>query len=348
MALVFSVAANPPGLCRASLTGCQACYHTAGLFFDRGWKRAVKYAKGHLSHEQQADLLISRGLEGERSEIVSALARVNYYRLTGYWFTFRKQDGVTFHEGTTFEEVWRRYVFDRQLRVVVMDAIERVEIAVRACLAYHHSRQHGPFGYATDSSSLPDLKAPHDVKSPPHDWFMERARSEHERSKDQFVKHFDDKYGDEHADLPIWEAVEIMSFGTVLSFYKGVDRRTRQAVADILAVGEPVVTSWLMVINTVRNVVAHHGRLWNRELGTKPYIPLVRRKPPTNEEWHSPVEVGNERMFPVLTILLHCLHRIAPRSRWRNRLFRVLSDGSPDMLESMGFPKDWHRCPIWM
>ena len=98
----------------------------------------VKYTKEPLTFEQQADRLIRRGMQGDRELIVARLASVNYYRLSGYCYPFRNLDD-TFRPGTTFAAVWQRYVFDRRLRLLVMDAIERIEVAVRFQLAYHHA-----------------------------------------------------------------------------------------------------------------------------------------------------------------------------------------------------------------
>ena len=98
----------------------------------------MEYKKSPLTFEQQADLLISRGLQADRAQLISSLKSVNYYRLTGYLYPFRMADD-TFKPGTTLEMVWRRYSFDRRLRVLVMDAIERVEVAVRTQLVYHFS-----------------------------------------------------------------------------------------------------------------------------------------------------------------------------------------------------------------
>src|SRR6266508_2779501 len=96
----------------------------------------MEYPKQALTFEQQADLLISRGLIADRNLLINRLRSVNYYRFSGYLYPFRNSDD-TFHSGTTFEKVWRHYTFDRRLRVIVMDAIERVEVAVRTQTVYH-------------------------------------------------------------------------------------------------------------------------------------------------------------------------------------------------------------------
>lgn len=294
------------------------------------------FPKGHLSFDEQADRLIGRGMQGDRDLIKARLASVNYYRLTGYWFPFRNTDD-TFRAGTTFEIVWQRYAFDRRLRLLVMDAIERIEIAVRTQLSYHHSLHHGPFGYSVDAASMPKLGAEG------HRAFVERVIEETERSRERFVQHFQCKYGDSHKNLPVWMATEIMSFGTVLTFYRGSSHQVKQAVATTFGMPAQVFDSWLLALNTVRNICAHHGRLWNRENGVKPIIPRIYEYP----QWHTPVKVENKRVFAVLTICRHCLGLIAPQSQWPMRLRKLMEEFPAIPRDEMGFPANWLDSPIW-
>jgi len=302
----------------------------------------MKYTKPPLSLEQQADLLIKRGLVADRDLLIERLRVVSYYRLSGYWYTFRKPDPKhsgryldDFKPETHFDTIWNRYVFDRRLRLAMMDAVERIEVAVRTAIAYHQAQSHGPFAYATNPASLPGI----DKKE--RDLLLGSIQREKSRSKEHFVRHFQSKYGDHHSDLPIWMAIEIMSFGSVLTLYRGCSPSIRQTVAKPLGVHDTVFETWLLTLNTVRNICAHHGRLWNRELGTKPKIP---RK---NQDWHSPVEIGNKRMFGVLTICKWSLDRIAPQSRWSDRLRALFTEYPCIPLISMGFPENWQESPIW-
>lgn len=261
----------------------------------------MKYAKPWLSLDDQADLLIKRGLDGERDLFKARLSSVNYYRLSGYLYPFRIA-GDAYKQGTTFEEVWRRYVFDRRLRLMVMDAIERIEVAVRSQLAYHHANHHGPFGYADDPSSLPKLR-PEKYQE-----FLTRVSDETDRSHELFVNHFRDKYGDVHPFLPVWMMTEVMSFGTVLTFFKGSSHQVKRGVASFFGMPDTVFESWLLALTTVRNICAHHARLWNRVLGVKPMTP----RPAGFPDWHRPIHIQNERVFAILTICRYCLTRVAP------------------------------------
>ncbi|MGH8020842.1 MAG: Abi family protein, partial [Opitutaceae bacterium] len=115
----------------------------------------MKYAKVPLSFEDQADLLLQRGLVADRDKLLARLRAVNYYRLSGYLFPFRQPD-ETFRAGTTLDLVWRRCVFDRRLRLLLLDAVERIEVAVRTRAAHCFVTKHGCFGHL-DACHLPKL-----------------------------------------------------------------------------------------------------------------------------------------------------------------------------------------------
>ncbi len=295
----------------------------------------MKYAKPPLTLDQQADLLLSRGMTGDKALIIERLSVVNYYRLSGYWYPLRQPDH-SFKPGTTFEKVWLRYVFDRHLRLHVIDAIERIEVAIRSHLAYHHAHYHSdPFSYVTDPDEMPELSATKRTR------FLKEIAKETKFSKETFAEHFRRKYGDEHTYMPVWMASEIMTFGCMLTFFHGSPYDIRKKIADVFGITDEVFSSWLLTLNVVRNICAHHGRLWNREFGVKPKIP---RKQPV---WHQPVEVANNRVFGIMTICKYCMDRIAPQSHWPNRVQDLLTQFPDIPKRSMGFPDNWQNCPIW-
>lgn len=120
----------------------------------------MRYQKPWLSYEEQADRLEERGLEFDRNDLIARLADVGYYRLSGYWYIYKRDPGSgdeSFVEGTSFEKIWDLYTFDRQLRLVTLDAIERVEVYMRTQLAYRLAKTAGPFGYL-DRSTLPNME----------------------------------------------------------------------------------------------------------------------------------------------------------------------------------------------
>jgi len=153
----------------------------------------MKYSKPALTREQQADLLISRGMISDRDHIISQLSAVNYYRLSGCWHTFRLPMSHDFSPNTTFEKVWTRYVFDRRLRLCVMDALERLEVYFRGQLAYHFAHEFNcPFAYADDPAALPNLR------SDRRNHFLRMLADDLSSSKEVFVEHFRSQYGHDH------------------------------------------------------------------------------------------------------------------------------------------------------
>jgi len=298
----------------------------------------VKYEKPALTFAEQADRLLARGLVADRSELWNLLKAVNYYRLSAYWYTFRIEgdpDDRLF-PGTTLAMVWNRYVFDRQLRLLVMDAIERVEVAIRTQLVTRHVLNHGPFGYLS-RDTLPGIRVED------HRIFLEKIHKEAAKSREDFVLHYFGKYTLEH-DLPLWMACELLTFGGTLTLFRNVATTIKCEIAAEYGVADRVLESWLLTLNFVRNICAHHGRLWNRGMGSKePAIPREHKHP----AWHKPVAIPSDRVFGVLTVLYYLLRQVAPKSHWQDRLLALFAQYPDVPPRFMGFPNNWRDCPIW-
>ena len=295
----------------------------------------MEYKKPPLTFEDQASLIISRGLRADRAELINRLKSVNYYRLSGYWHPFLDAQN-NFKDNTTLEKIWRRYTFDRQLRLLILDAIERLEVAIRTNLAYYHSHTHGPFGY-TEHKNLPN------ITHIDHCNLINKISKAKESSHEIFVKHFNNKYGDRHSFLPIWSAAEIMTFGMKLTMYRGCDTKIQKMISAEYGIPAKVFLSWLVAINTIRNVCAHHGRIRDRILSYRPMIPRSNKFP----EWHTPATIIQDRIFSVLTILKYMMTIIAPQSKWRKRAIDLIEEYPEIPILSMGMPDNWKEYAIW-
>jgi abortive infection bacteriophage resistance protein len=295
----------------------------------------MQYSKPTLSYEELAKLLIDRGLEADENQLIERLKTVNYYRLSAYLYPYRNLPGDLLRDNTSFDAVWSHYTFDRQLRIIVMDAIERVEVAVRTKLIHHFCTTYGPLGYLDQSNFA--------MKSGEHKKWIDEVRSEIHRSRETFIQHFRNSYGDCHDLPPLWMAGEIMSFGKIFTMFNGVHDDLRRQLAADFRLPDTVLKSWLGTLNVIRNICAHHGRLWNRELGFKPRIPRGNKHP----QWHKPVSVSPDRIFAVLTILRFLLRQIAPSSRWHIRFQDILTKYPDVSTADMGFPRNWQDSPIW-
>lgn len=302
----------------------------------------MKYTKPALSFEQQAQRLIDRGLMvREKNELVRHLSGVNYYRLSAYWYPFKQIDPANgeerFAPNTTFETIWRRYTFDRQLRLLIMDAVERVEVAVlRTRMVEQFTLLHGPFGYCDLKNFSPKLDQA-DYKR-----LLTEIDDSVNRSKEEFISRFQMKYTSE-THLPLWMVAEVVTFGHLFTFYRSLNRVEQQSLSSVFNLYPPVLGSWLHSLNFIRNACAHHSRLWNRILPIRPQLPDQRNRP----EWYSPVQFDNTHIFAVLTLLRYLLHFINPQSGWQVQLENLLVE-YPEIPQSwMGFPPNWQDSPIW-
>ncbi len=321
------------------------------------------YSKPALTVDLQADQLISRGLVANRDELIERLTVVNYYRLSGYLYPFREIDPQgnrldTFIPGTKFDVIWRRYNFDRRLRILLLDAIERIEVAVRTRLVYHFVQTNGGFGHL-DEKNLPHFKKipflkrlKRDLKSlakfkglkqSDHQSWLASLKQEQSRSGDKFVKHFQETYGDEHDYLPLWMACELMTCGTTLRLMNGVEKTVIRQIATDFGFPDQQLLSWTKALFALRNACAHHSRIWNRGFGVKPSIPGKNKNP----QWHTEPKFDNQRVGFMLTVSYLWLGKISATSQWRKRLFDLFDEYPEIQLGEMGLPSDWRNHTLW-
>jgi abortive infection bacteriophage resistance protein len=314
----------------------------------------VKYIESALTIEKQVALLLSKGLQADQGQLAERLRSVSYHRLSGYWHTFRnidpKSGDWSFHPGTNFSVIWDDYVFDRQLRLLVFDAIERIEVAIRDDLILTLAVEQGPFGYL-DPANLPNIEAVNNVGDTvyTHKELVAYARSlckREMRNSNPAVIRFHDRYSDEHGDdLPYWILLEIVEFGTLCRFVWGAPTDIKKRIAKRYRLRTiDVMDSWMGALRSARNAVAHHSRYWNRKNPVKPKIPNTK-----NPEWHVPVDIEpvKDRTFGVLTILKYMMNYIAPQSGWAMRLEALFATHPNIDRRMLGYPDNWQDCPIW-
>lgn len=222
-------------------------------------------------------------------------------------------------------------MFDRELRLLVLDAIERVEVSVRSQWAYQMAHRHGPHAHLDPALAY---------RRRLWDQNLARLTDEVIRSDEAFIRHLLGTYAE--ALPPVWAVCEVMSLGQLSRWYNSLKPMpTRRAIANVYALDEQVLQSWLHHLTHVRNTCAHHSRLWNREFTITPLLP--RTKPAGLARQFND---GSRRLYNMLVMLLHCLDLIAPNHHWRARLTALLSRHGIDVAE-MDFPAGWEQMPIW-
>jgi len=302
------------------------------------------YDKPWLSLEEQASKLINRGLIANKDELVEKLRSVNYYRLTGYLYPYRNIASDNFKSATTFDEIWCQYRFDRRLRILILDSIERIEISIRTQLIYLFTEKHDSFGYI-EKKNFPNLDDKQFQKLKENiDFETDRCRNLKSKTQEDFVLHFFNKYGDHHNTLPLWMLGEVISFGTMHTFFKGVSDDIKKAIASYYKIPDAVLISWVSCLHSIRNLCAHHARLYNRTIGYKPYLPSNVTK---YSQWHTPIKINNSRIFVIIMICKYLMDIIIPKSQWKYRFESLIKEFSEINLYNYGFPNDWMLSPIW-
>lgn len=291
------------------------------------------YTKPHLTILKQIEQLKSRGMQfADIKKAEHYLEHINYYRLTAYWLPYEANHQThTFRPNTFFEEILKYYVFDRELRLLVLDAIERIEVSIRTKMAYiltekyashphlHPEVFHCPVKYGQNISTLSNVYV---------------------RSDETFSTHFKNKYVEKIP--PMWVAIELTTLGQTSHWYGNIKLRTdRRAISTFYGLDDSILKSYLHHLKIIRNICAHHSRLWNKRFTFSIKLP----KSPTNlSESMNKNPTDIKSLYNTLVFLKYFMDQINPNHQWDIRLKKLLNNIH---IQSMGFPKNWETKPLW-
>lgn len=312
------------------------------------------YNKPPLTYKDQVDLLISRGLivtDRERAE--RHLANISYYRLSAYMLPYKKRENDEildqFIDGTSWDAIHSLYVFDRKLRLLIFDAIERLEIAIRTQIIYQLSHKYGSHWQDNPDVFNPITKTLRDgttVSFNVHGEIQKHIKEQLLNNKAEvFIQHYRKKY-DNPINPPSWMSVEIMYFNHLSRICKELKRRADiNGIASYFNLPPQTFCSWLHSINYIRNICAHHARLWNRDMNIVPEKLSYSKK----LQWISnPTTVKSSKLYYFLCMLNYLLQTSNPTSLFKFRLIDLIEEYKDVIsLNAMGFPDDWEKEKMW-
>lgn len=303
--------------------------------------------KPYLNFNQQLELLQSRGMLVSNHELaLTYLQKIGYYRLSGYWYPFRNIASVdllfspekrldSFSNNTFFSDVVDLYVFDKRLRLLILDALERIEVAFRVDICNVLGKKNA-FAYMNQNllhGNFTKKSIKHNNHKTRYELWFQKYKAAINRSKEDFIKHYKDKYGE---PLPIWVAAEVWDFGMLSTFFQGMKINDKALIASKYGINKAqILESWLRSLNFVRNVAAHHSRLWNRNLIDQPMLPesgLVFEDKASKTKSCS-------RIYVVLWMISYLLSYVNPTSSWICRLtehLKTLPDVQQISMKDMG------------
>lgn len=261
------------------------------------------------------------------------LRQISYYRLSAYWYPFlQDKKKHIFKPGASFDAAFRLYCFDRELRHLIQCELEKIEIAVRTQVIYVLSHRHGSFWFAQSNLFSNEVQ---------YASTLEKIKHEHSRSDESFIKTFNENYSDSLP--PSWMLLEIVSFGTLSQLYKNLKPgREKRAIANSFGLSDSVFETWLHSIVYLRNVCAHHTRLWNRVMRIQPALPITVAR-----TWLLDPSVSNRQCYFMFSIICFLLDTVNPGHRFKQKLSALFSKYPQVDKRAMGFPDGWENEPLW-
>ena len=279
-------------------------------------------------------LLKSRGMKfSDENKALHLLENISYYRFSGYWYPLLadKQNHI-FKPNADFETAFNLYKFDREFRKLIISELEKIEVAVRSKMAYILSTAHNAF-WIEDASLF--------VNPQVHQTTLDKLQEEFDRSDEEFIIAFKAKYSNRFP--PSFILLEITSFGALSRLYGNMKPgKDKKDVARAFGLPDKVFESWLHSIVYIRNMCAHHTRLWNRQVGIKPQFPRHN-----HNTWINTDGISNRRMYYILSMIIYFLNTVNPKNTFKQKLNSLFEKYPNVDKRAMGFPADWKNEPLW-
>ncbi|MCW3084864.1 MAG: hypothetical protein JWP12_2230 [Bacteroidetes bacterium] len=249
-------------------------------------------------------------------------------------YPFQTNASHTFKEKVTFELILDHYLFDKKLRLLIMDYIERIEVSLRTNICNIMSLSYGAHWYL-DPSLFNNLTL--------HSEMIEKINSYCKNASETFIKNYNSKY-DTPKSPPSWMIMETLTFGGLTSLFENLkDNDEKKKISKQYNVVVPLFQSWLKSINFIRNSSAHHSRLWNRRIPLKPTIPTKKSNRFLTHIDHE----TDKRLYGILSCMLFLVKNISPKSRFRERILTLFDEYPSVNIRYMGFHEKWEEEEIW-
>ncbi|MDR2497929.1 MAG: Abi family protein [Tannerellaceae bacterium] len=296
-------------------------------------KKAI-YTKPFLSYEEQIALLKSRGMKfSDEAKALHLLHHISYYRFSVYWRPLlADKENVIFKSEADFETAFALYKFDRELRRLLLSELEKIEIAVRSRMVHSISTEHGSFWMEDESLFADSVK---------HQSTLAKIQEELLRSDEESILSFKSAWNNPLP--PSFITLEIASFGALSRLYENLQSDVaKREVSQAFGLSDKVFISWLHSFVYIRNVCAHHARIWNRWLRIQPLFPRHATHP-----WLTDKSACNNRMYYVLSMILYLLNTVNPGHSFKQKVESLFMKYPNVDRRAMGFPVAWRSETLW-
>ncbi len=318
---------NPPSL--STMLKC------AGRFILNTMRERILYTKGYTNSQDLVKLLQQRGLSVSNPiKAEQYISSIGYYRLSAYMYPLLQipKELHRYKDGASFDQVMTLYRFDKKLRLLMFNEIEKIEIAVRSAVVNIGCEiTNNPFWITDDSNFISADRFLHT---------MEIINTELQRSREDFILHFKKVYSNVYP--PAWILTEILPFGVITNIYANIrNHKIKKLIAQKFGLQIAPFESWLTTITLMRNACCHHARVWNKQNTIRPMVPNK-----LTGEWITQ-STNTLRVYFDLCIMKYLLNVISPQNDMTSKLKMLLSSYPTIDISAMGFTNKWENEPLW-
>jgi abortive infection bacteriophage resistance protein len=296
----------------------------------------VAYTKNITLPQDLIPILKNRGLsisDGRRA--VGCLNNIGYFRLSAYFHPLLKTPKADriFKTGATFDLALDMYRFDRKLRILLFNEIEKIEVAIRSAMSNRISDSLGDAFWMTEETHF---------NSPAY--FTKRLeiiQSELDNSDEDFITHFKNSYSNPYP--PAWMIAEIIPFGVLCKTFNDLKYKSiKKQIANYFALTLPVFSSWIISLVNLRNLCGHHNRTWNKVIPINSHILKNPAYP-----WINPAATDIRRIYFRICIIKYLLFTVSPNNTFTQKIKSLLNEFPDIDIKAMGFPSNWHNESLW-
>lgn len=324
----------------------------------------IPYTKKPLSIKIQITKLEKRGLIIDDENLASNyLSNISHYRLRAYTYPFQNNDDIEadhifVKKDIHFKDIIDLYCFDRRLRSLIFNAIEKIEVAIRTKIIQIYSESTGESHwyeheeFFKDDYYLINKLDKETGKTKQEEIFLYNSllddiSREIDRSYEDFIKHYNSKYNEPDSP-PAWMALEVISFGTLSRLYELLKKDdNKKLIAKKFGLNKiDIMENWMHALSNLRNCCAHHSRIWNRRF-------IVNMQLPTNTDnlfldRDTISTTKRNKLFAYLCSIKYLLDIISPKNDFHKNLKTLIENGGNLLsLKDMGFPNNWNYLGVW-
>ncbi|MBZ3936318.1 Abi family protein [Methanimicrococcus blatticola] len=292
-----------------------------------------------MSVRDQISLLKTRGLIITDEEVAEHFFyNNNYYRFRGYTYPFQNNTDPSqlFIGSVNFETVLDLYNFDSEFRSLILYTIEKIEIGLRTQIIYRYAVGHKNSHWHFDPIHFTDKTK--------HSAAILKLCSDSKNSNEEFIKHYYKTYTNP-TEPPCWSSLETVTFGYLSNLFSNLNSKDPCKKEIVTYFGLPsahILENWMHCLNNIRNICAHHSRLWNRTIAPRIIMPQN-----THYLFVKNKKVYTNKIYAVLCCIQYMLNIIDSKNDFKIQLIKLLKKYPNLKLKAMGFPENWEEEEFW-